>query len=215
MLNRVSNNGHSSYFIFEIIVCHLSSAVCRSFPGMLVARFFLGVGGSTFSTMVGGIISDIYHAPDRGLPMSLFSTCGLAFTGIGPLISGFINDNLSWRWIHWVQLIVNGVGMAIAYLVLKETRGSVLLSRRVKVLNKWLDEIEVSEAGQKELESNGGKVRWKCKADEERESLAIVVFVSLTRPFRLLFTESVVFWFSMWVSFGWGVLYLYVSAGGF
>lgn len=152
--------------------------------------------------MVGEIISDIYHAPDRGLPMSLFSTCGPAFTG-------FINDNLSWRWIHWLKLITNGVGMAIAYLVPKETRGSVLLSRRAKLLNEWLDKNEAREGSQKELESNGGReVRWKVRADEERESLAIVVSVSLTRSFRLLFTESVVFWFSMWVSFGWGVLYL-------
>lgn len=176
---------------------------------MLVARFFLGVGGSTFSTMVGGIISDIYHSRDRGLPMSLFSTCGLAFTGIGPLVSGFITENLSWRWIHWVQLILNGVGMAIAYLVLRETRGSVLLSRRAELLNKWLDEMESSETSQKELESNCGvRIRWKCRENEDRESLAAVISVSLTRPFRLLFTESVVFWFSMWVSFGWGVLYL-------
>lgn len=99
--------------------------------------------------------------------------------------------------------------MVIAYLVLKETRGCVLLSRRAKILNEWLDEIEASETSQKELESNGGsRIRWKCKEDDERESLAAVISVSLTRPFRLLFTESVVFWFSMWAAFGWGVLYL-------
>ncbi|RPB11047.1 MFS general substrate transporter [Morchella conica CCBAS932] len=193
-------------------ICHLSSALCHSYPGMLVARFFLGVGGSTFSTMVGGIISDIYHAPDRGLPMSLFSTCGLAFTGVGPLVSGFVNDNLSWRWIHWIQLILNGVAMPIAYFVLKETRGSVLLSRRARALNRWLDENEESDEGQKELENAGGmRVRWKVLADEERESMAIVISVSLTRPFRLLFTESVVFWFSMWVSFAWALLFLFLQ----
>jgi MFS family permease len=163
---------------------------------MLVARFFLGCGGSTFSTMVGGIISDVFHAPSRGLPMALFSFFGLAFTGVGPLVSGFINDNLSWRWIHWVQLIMNGVVMSISFVVLKETRGSVLLSRRAKAVNKWLDE-----------KGDRGK-RWKAKADEERESFVTMVSVSLTRPFRLLFTESVVFWFSLWVSFAWGVLYL-------
>lgn len=108
-----------------------------------------------------------------------------------------------------MQLIINGIGMAIAYLVLKETRGNVLLSRKAMVLNKWLDEMDASEESEKEPESSGGgKIRWKCRADEERESLAIVISVSLTRPFRLLFTEPVVFWFSMWVSFGWGVLYL-------
>ena len=57
-------NGRRPVFIVTgilFVVSQLCCAVTRSFPGMLVARFFSGVGGSTFSTMVGGVISDIYH----------------------------------------------------------------------------------------------------------------------------------------------------------
>jgi hypothetical protein len=35
-----------------------------------------------------------------------------------------------------------------------------------------------------------------------------MVSVSVYRPFHLLFTEPVVFFFSLWVSFAWGILYL-------
>lgn len=35
------------------VICQLGCAVTNSFAGMLVARFLAGVGGSTFSTMVG------------------------------------------------------------------------------------------------------------------------------------------------------------------
>ncbi|KAG0134766.1 major facilitator superfamily domain-containing protein [Tuber indicum] len=181
-------------------VCHILSAVSHSATGMIVTRFFLGVGGSTFGAMIGGIISDIFHAPDRGLPMALFSMAGLAFTGLGPLVSGAIVENLSWRWIHWVQLIFNGVLMAIAFPILKETRGSVLLSRKANALNKFLDEREDRGA------------RWKVKADEERESISLMVRVALTRPFRFLVTESVVFWFSCWLTFAWGILYMFLEA---
>lgn len=58
-------NGRKPVFIATgilFVICQLCCAVTRSFPGMLVARFFAGVGGSTFSTMVGGVISDIYHS---------------------------------------------------------------------------------------------------------------------------------------------------------
>lgn len=51
----------------------LFCAISTSFPGMLVARFFVGVGGSTFSTMVGGVVSDIYLTADRNQPMTLFA----------------------------------------------------------------------------------------------------------------------------------------------
>jgi hypothetical protein len=35
-----------------------------------------------------------------------------------------------------------------------------------------------------------------------------MIKTSLTRPFHLLFTEPIAFFFSLWVSFAWGILYL-------
>jgi hypothetical protein len=51
-------------------------------------------------------------------------------------------------------------------------------------------------------------VRWLVKEDEQRASLMTLITVSLFRPFHLLFTEPAVFFFSLWVSFAWAVLYL-------
>ena len=61
-------NGRKPVFVATgilFVVSQLCCAVTRSFPGMLVARFFVGVGGSTFSTMVGGVVSDMYHKQGR------------------------------------------------------------------------------------------------------------------------------------------------------
>lgn len=58
-------NGRKPVFVATgilFVLCQLCCAVTRSYPGMLLARFFAGVGSSTFSTMVGGVMSDIYHA---------------------------------------------------------------------------------------------------------------------------------------------------------
>jgi hypothetical protein len=72
-------------------------------------------------------------------------------------------------------------------------------------------------------------VRWKVAGDEERESVWKMIRISSLRPFcksdipaalnqssfelttphtDMLFTEPVVFSFSLWVSFSWGVLFL-------
>lgn len=51
------------------------------------------------------------------------------------------------------------------------------------------------------------RVRWVVQ-EEQHASLGQMIAVSLTRPFRLLCTEPVVFFFSMWVSFAWAALYL-------
>jgi len=187
-------------FASRCLVAHLACALCRSFPGMLVARFFSGVGCSTFSTICGGVIADLYMTDQRSFPMACFSTMAMFGTGMGPLVSGFIAQNLSWRWIHWLQLIMDCVLMGIVVLAFKEPRGSVVLIRKAKVLNRFLDEHDSPDVGP--------RVRWRVRAEEERASLRTMIKVSLTRPFYLLFTEPVVFSFSVWVSFSWGVLYL-------
>ncbi|KAK3075052.1 hypothetical protein LTS18_014116, partial [Coniosporium uncinatum] len=132
-------NGRKPVFLATgalFVFCQLMCAITRSYGGMLAARFFVGVGGSTFSTMVGGVVSDIYQAKDRNTPMTLFSAGALIGTGLGPLVCGFVAQHTTWRWIFYLQTIMDGSLMVIIFFVFKETRGSILLSRKAKTLNK-------------------------------------------------------------------------------
>ncbi|CAG8264675.1 unnamed protein product [Penicillium salamii] len=202
----------------ELTTCIASLIGCggtQSFAGLLVARFFQGVGGSTFSTMVGGVISDIYHAHDRNTAMALFSASALFGTGLAPLISGVIVTRTSWRWVFYSHAIVSAAFVVIIFFFFKETRGSVLLSRKAAKLNKYYEQLE--EAGHHGVmlsseespdEKSIRRIRWKVKSDEERASLLSMIKISVYRPFHMLFTEPVVFFFSLWVSFSWAVLYL-------
>ncbi|KAG0645664.1 Major facilitator superfamily multidrug transporter mdrA [Hyphodiscus hymeniophilus] len=198
-------------------VCQICCAVTRSFPGMLVARFFVGCGSSVFSTMVGGVISDLYHAEDRNTPMAVYSGFVLVGTGLGPLVSGFISQNTTWRWVFWVQVITCGLVVGTVIVFFREPRGSVLLSRKAQCLNNWYEQREQlgyfgfemptgEPASEKKTQTQ--RVRWKVKSDEERESLSKMIGISVYRPFHLLITEPVVFFFSLWIAFSWGVLYL-------
>jgi multidrug resistance protein len=200
------------------VICQLCTAFTHSYASILVVRFFVGVAGSTFSTIVGGVVSDIYHTEDRNAPMALFSGAALFGTGWGPLVCGFIAQNTTWRWIFYTQSISCGLMVAVICVVFKETRGSVLLSRKAKVLNKWYEEREAAGYYNVNMPSETGtgttpaRIRWKVKADEERASLAKSIGISMFRPFHLLFTEPVVFFFSLWVAFSWAVLYLTLAA---
>ncbi|KAL4986130.1 major facilitator superfamily domain-containing protein [Aspergillus falconensis] len=186
-------NGRRPIFVSSglvFTVCLIGCGATDSFAGLLVARFFLGIGGSTFSTMVGGVISDIYHTGDRNTPMSYFSGSVLFGTGLGPLISGFIQRRACWRWIYYSQAIAAAVFLVILFFFLSETRGSVLLSRKAKTLNTYYDALE--EAGYYGMifDANGTsekqqvqRIRWKVKSDEERESLTKMISISCYRPF--------------------------------
>ncbi|KAK3485209.1 major facilitator superfamily domain-containing protein [Neurospora hispaniola] len=242
-------NGRQPVFVAAGIMFVIFQVVCgvvETLEGMLIARFFLGVGASVFSTMVGGVIADIWPTAERNTPMALFSGAVLCGTGLGPLVSAYMterwgtdaNGNIEegngakWKWIFWHQVILGGALMVALMVFFKESRGSVLLSRKAKALNRWYEQLE--EKGfygvwvdEEEEGDNGNadaddeekgpsspgtktlqRIRWKVKEDEERGSLTTMIGTSVYRPFHLLFTEPVVFFFSLWAAFAWGVLYL-------
>ncbi|KAL8670214.1 MAG: hypothetical protein Q9168_005236 [Polycauliona sp. 1 TL-2023] len=210
-------NGRKPVFIATgtlFVIGQLCCALTRSYPGMLVARFFTGVGASTFSTMVGGVVSDIYQSEDRNKPMALFAGGALMGTGLGPLCSGFVAQHLLWRWVFYIQVMTSAFLIILVAVFFKETRGSVLLSKRARLVNKWYEAREQNGLTGFDMPTKDGhgresqRIRWKVKADEERESLAKMIGISVYRPFHLLTTEPVVFFFSLWVAFSWAVLYL-------
>ena len=130
------------------------------------------------------------HHEDRNTAMALFSGSAMFGTGLGPLVSGPIAQHLSWRWVFYLQTISCGLCILAVILFFKETRGSVLLSRKAKLLNAWYDERE--KAGLKDFtlsekvqEKPHQKYRWKVKADEERDSLGKMIGISVYRPFRM------------------------------
>ena len=95
-------NGRRPIFLITgslFVLFQLTCALTPTFAGMLVARFIVGCSCSTFSTVVGGVIADFYHAKERNTSMAIFSGGAFFGTGLGPLISGFVAQHLNWRWV--------------------------------------------------------------------------------------------------------------------
>lgn len=243
--------GRYPVFVAAGIVYVIFQAVCAvvtNLAGMLIARFLVGVGGSVFSSVVGGVIADLFNKEERNTPMALFSGFVLGGTGAGPLVGAAFVEALddqtaAWKWTFWHQVIMDGVLVIAIVILFRESRASVLLSRKAKKLNQWYQDMEtagayglwvqeveqvaffnpkssdttlqadavdvkyVSDQEQKP-QSQLRRIRWVVQADEERESLAKLMTTSIQRPFYLLFKEPVVFCFSLWAAFSWGVLYL-------
>ncbi|POY70052.1 hypothetical protein BMF94_6939 [Rhodotorula taiwanensis] len=185
------------YVISSVVylIFFIPTAYGQNIQTVIIARFLGGIAASTGSTLVGGTVADLFESHDRGLPMSIFSICAFAGTGLGPAVSGYIEFKKGWRWIEWVQMMAAGVLAVLIILFTRETRGSVILSKRARKLRK-----------------ETGDSRYQCRSDAERASLAVLMKVSMTRPLYLLGTEAIVFFFSLWVATGWGSMYLLVEA---
>lgn len=154
-----------SHLLYTILF--IGTGYARNISTVIVLRFLSGAFGSTGSTMVGGTIADIWSSKDRGPPMGLFALGAIFGTGFGPFWAGFVAGNpaLQWRWIQYIQAIYTGAGFIVLLLFLKETRGSVLLSRKAAKLRK-----------------ETGDSRYQARADAERASIPILIKNSLTRP---------------------------------
>ncbi|KAK1727118.1 major facilitator superfamily domain-containing protein [Colletotrichum acutatum] len=202
--------------------------VVQSFPGMLVSRLITGNGASVFATLTGGVVGDVFHKENRNTPMALYSLTIMIGTGLGPMISGIIVDNLHWRWIFYVQMITVGSTTLAIFFFFAETRSNVVLERKCVALNNHFDGIRLLRVsspigdknglrqGTEELgEGQSQPVRVRFRAHFEGPELDMsIIWRSFSFPLKLLCTESVVFWFSAWVSFAWAILYMQFNSIG-
>ncbi|SJX65825.1 related to multidrug resistant protein [Sporisorium reilianum f. sp. reilianum] len=188
------------------LVCHLCYTVlfvglgrANDTATVIVLRFLQGAFGSTGSTMVGGTISDIWSSSERGQPMALFAMGAIFGTGIGPVWAGWVEQrqSLAWRWIQYIQAIYTGFILVLLLLFLRETRGSIILTRRAA-----------------RLRSTTGDQRYKARAELERASVSVLIQNSLTRPLVFLVKEPIVTFFSLWIAFTWGFMYMLLSSIG-
>lgn len=185
--------GRYPVFVWAGVFFEAFQIACALAPNlwtMILFRFVVGAGSSVFSSMVGGVISDLYHSHERNTAMALFSGGALFGTGLGPTVSGVIAQHLPWRWVFWIQSISSGLLILAIIVFLKESRGSVLLSRKAKALNAWYEEREAAGYVGVEMPNPGDegvvtqRIRWKVKTDEERETVAKMIQVSVWRPIR-------------------------------
>ena len=68
--------------------------------------------------MVGAqaIIADIVPPRERGRYMGLIGSVFAVASVAGPLLGGFLVDNLSWRWVFYVNMPIGAVAVAIVAL---------------------------------------------------------------------------------------------------
>jgi MFS family permease len=210
-------NGRKPVFLVTGVVFAISQLCCgltTSYAGLIASRFFTGVGGSTFSTIIGGVVSDMYGPAERNTPMALYSSAVLVGTGLGPFVSSFVVRQAGYKWVFYSQAIADFVLVVALGLFFSETRGSVLLARRATLLNTWYADLESKSCFNlwHPPSSTTRRLRWKVADEDDRASTARMVRISLSRPFILFFTEPILFAISLWVSFSWAVLYLTLAA---
>jgi EmrB/QacA subfamily drug resistance transporter len=99
-----------------IVIFLVGSALCgvsQNMAELIAFRALQGIGGGGLIVTTIAVIGDIIAPRDRGKYQGFFGAVFGVSTVIGPLLGGFFVDNLSWRWIFYVNLPVGGVALAV------------------------------------------------------------------------------------------------------
>lgn len=107
--------------IFFLLGSALSGA-SQSITQLIVFRAIQGFGAGALIPLSMTINGDIYTLTERARIQGLFSgVWGLASI-LGPLAGGFITDNLSWRWVFYINIPFGLAAAIIVGLALVEPR---------------------------------------------------------------------------------------------
>src|SRR6266568_1854811 len=121
--------GSSAMFVLTSALCGLSQDMTQ----LIIFRGLQGLAGGVLTSTVFTVVSQIFPPADRARYQGIFSgTFGLASI-VGPLLGGYLTDNLSWRWVFYVNLPVGLIALTVLWFSFPNIR-PVVRERRIDFL---------------------------------------------------------------------------------
>src|ERR1700750_575775 len=108
--------GRKPVFLAAIIIFLAGSMLAglsQSMEQLIGFRALQGIGAAALMVAAQAIIAEIVPPRERGRYMGLIGSVFAVASVAGPLLGGFLVDNLSWRWVFYVNIPVGALAVLI------------------------------------------------------------------------------------------------------
>lgn len=115
--------GRKRFYMSCVAIFTLSSLLCGLAPslGMLVFfRVLQGAGGGGLQPSEQAILADTFPPAKRGMAFAVYGMAVVLAPAIGPTLGGWITDNLTWRWIFFINLPVGIISLLLTQRLISD-----------------------------------------------------------------------------------------------
>ena len=108
-------------FVFASVLCGLAQSLTQIVGFRLLQGFF----GAALVPLSQAILLDIYPPEERGSAMALFGVSVMVGPVLGPVIGGWLTENISWRWVFYINLGIGAVAFAGVSAFVSESKADL------------------------------------------------------------------------------------------
>jgi len=178
-------------------IWQLPVALAPNFATILVGRALGGISSAGGSVTL-GMIADMWEADNQQYAVAYVVFSSVGGSVLGPVVGGFVEAYLPWRWNIWIQLIFGGFVQIVHLLLVPETRTTIMMDNIAKKRRKSGENPNIY--GPSELVP----FRERFSARE--------ILLTWVRPFKMFLTEPIVLTLSLLSGFSDALIFMFIQS---
>ncbi len=110
-------------FVVSVLLFVISSWMCGLAPSLEMLIFFRVIQGFVAGPMIPlsqALLLSSYSKAQAGMALAIWSITTLVAPVLGPVLGGWITDNISWPWIFYINIPVGLLAAWVTWIIFKD-----------------------------------------------------------------------------------------------